>query len=197
MFISDFAIKKPLITVVAMVTLGVFGLFALFKLKTDEFPDVAPPVVTIGIPYPGASPEGVEKEILDPIEEQISSITGVKHVNGSAYDGFGIHHGGVRVREGSRGGDAGSSRRDLGEARRPADGDEGADHQEVQRHRSADRVAGAVVDDAEPAELTRLADPAITRELRSISGVAEVEVSGKVERELTVQLEPRRCRRPV
>ena len=48
MFISDFAIKKPLITVVAMLTLAVFGLFALLKLKTDEFPDVAPPVVTSG-----------------------------------------------------------------------------------------------------------------------------------------------------
>ncbi|MDB4900456.1 MAG: hypothetical protein JWN53_2264, partial [Gemmatimonadetes bacterium] len=34
MFISDFAIKKPLITVVSMVTLVVFGLFALLKLKT-------------------------------------------------------------------------------------------------------------------------------------------------------------------
>ena len=90
MFISDFAIRKPLITVVAMVTLAVFGLFALLKLKTDEFPDVAPPVVTVGIPYPGASPDGVEKEILDPIEEQISSISGVKHVNGAAYDGYGF-----------------------------------------------------------------------------------------------------------
>ena len=41
-----------------------------------------------------------------------------------------------------------------------------------------------------PAELTRLADPAITRELRSIPGVAEVAVSGKLERELTVELRP-------
>ena len=42
------------------------------------------------------------------------------------------------------------------------------------------------------AELTRLADPTITRELRSIPGVAEVAVSGKVERELTVELVPSR-----
>jgi HAE1 family hydrophobic/amphiphilic exporter-1 len=40
------------------------------------------------------------------------------------------------------------------------------------------------------AELTRLADPTITRELRSIPGVAEVAVSGKVVRELTVELVP-------
>jgi HAE1 family hydrophobic/amphiphilic exporter-1 len=41
-----------------------------------------------------------------------------------------------------------------------------------------------------PAELTRLADPGITRELRSIGGVAEVAVAGKLERELTVELRP-------
>ena len=63
MFISDFAIKRPLITVVAMVALVVFGLFALLKLKTDEFPDVAPPCRHgRRDPYPGASPDGVEKE---------------------------------------------------------------------------------------------------------------------------------------
>src|SRR5206468_8521327 len=42
------------------------------------------------------------------------------------------------------------------------------------------------------AELTRLADPVITRELRSLQGVAEVAVSGKVDRELTVELVPSR-----
>ena len=69
MLISDFAIKRPMITIVAMVALVGFGLIALLKLQTDEFPDVAPPVVTVGLVYPGASPDGVEREILDPIEE--------------------------------------------------------------------------------------------------------------------------------
>ena len=80
MVISDFAIKRPLITVVAMVSLVIFGMFALMKLKTDEFPDVAPPWLTVGVVYPGASPEIVEKEVLDPVEEQIGSIAGVKRI---------------------------------------------------------------------------------------------------------------------
>src|SRR5690349_1548142 len=89
MFISDFAIKRPLVTVVAMVTLVVFGLFALFKLKTDEFPDVAPPFVSVGLIYPGASPDGVSQEVLDPVEEQIAAIPGVKQIMAKGYDGFG------------------------------------------------------------------------------------------------------------
>src|SRR5438093_7020245 len=88
MVISDFAIKRPLVTVVTMVALVIFGAVALMKLKTDEFPDVAPPWLTVGIVYPGASPEVVEKEVLDPVEEQVGSITGVKRIMGKAYDGY-------------------------------------------------------------------------------------------------------------
>jgi HAE1 family hydrophobic/amphiphilic exporter-1 len=68
MFISDFAISRPVITIVTMLALVVFGVFALFKLDTDEFPDVQPPIVAIAIPYPGASPDSVERVVLDPVE---------------------------------------------------------------------------------------------------------------------------------
>ena len=43
MLISDFAIRRPVITIVSMLALVVGGIIALFKLQTDEFPDVAPP----------------------------------------------------------------------------------------------------------------------------------------------------------
>ena len=76
MVISDFAIKRPMITVVTMVALVVFGLFALWRLQTDEFPDIQQPVVLTFIPYPGASPEGVEREVLKPVEDAIKGISG-------------------------------------------------------------------------------------------------------------------------
>ena len=71
MFISDFAIRRPVITVVSMVALVVFGLVSLVLLQTDEFPDVAVPLVVVAVPYPGASPDNVEREIVEPIEEAI------------------------------------------------------------------------------------------------------------------------------
>jgi HAE1 family hydrophobic/amphiphilic exporter-1 len=190
MFISDFAIKKPLITVVSMVTLVVFGLFALLKLKTDEFPEVAPPVVTIGIPYPGASPEGVEKEILDPIEEQISSISGVKHVYGKAYDGYGF----IMV-EFQFGKDLMEATQDLRDAVSAKRADLPTEMKEpiIQKFNDTDRPIVSLALSSttlSQAELTRLADPQITRQLRSIPGVAEAAVKGKVERELTVELRP-------
>src|SRR5215216_4260647 len=192
MFISDFAIKKPLVTTVAMLTLVVFGLFGLLNLKTDEFPDVAPPFVSVGIPYPGASPDGVEKEILDPIEEQITSITGVKHVNGKAYDGYGF----ILV-EFQFGKDLAEATQDLRDAISAKRADLPLEMKEpiIKKFNDTDRpiVSLALTSSTlSQAELSRLADPTITRELRSLQGVAEVAVSGKVERELTVELIPAR-----
>src|SRR5262245_46039064 len=190
MFISDFAIKRPIVTVVSMLALVVFGLIALGKLQTDEFPDVAPPIVTVGIPYPGASPDGVEKEILDPVEEAISSISGVKNVNGTAEDGFAtvmveflfdkpLQEATQDIRDAISG-----IRQDL-----PAEMEEPI----IKKFNDTDLPIVSLAlssNTLTPGELTRLADPGITREFRSIAGVAEVEVPGKVERELTVQIKP-------
>ncbi|HEX5071946.1 MAG TPA: efflux RND transporter permease subunit [Gemmatimonadaceae bacterium] len=190
MFISDFAIKRPIVTVVSMLALVVFGLIALGKLQTDEFPDVAPPIVTVGIPYPGASPDGVEKEILDPVEEAISSISGVKTINGSAEDGFAtivveflfekpLQEATQDIRDAISG-----IRSDLPtEMKEPI----------IKKFNDTDLPIVSLAlssNTLTPGELTRLADPGLTREFRSIPGVAEVEVPGKVERELTVQVKP-------
>jgi hydrophobic/amphiphilic exporter-1 (mainly G- bacteria), HAE1 family len=61
MFISDFAIRRPIVTVTAMVALVVFGIFALLNLHTDEFPDIQQPVIGVTIVYPGASPSEVTR----------------------------------------------------------------------------------------------------------------------------------------
>src|SRR5688500_7033457 len=190
MLISDFAIKRPIVTVVSMLALVVFGLIALGKLQTDEFPDVAPPFVTVGIPYPGASPDGVEKEILDPVEEAIAGISGVKNVMGTAEDGFAtvmveflfdkpLQEATQDIRDAISG-----IRQDL-----PAEMEEPI----IKKFNDTDLPIVSLAlssNTLTPGELTRLADPGITRELRSIAGVAEVEVPGKVERELTVQIKP-------
>jgi HAE1 family hydrophobic/amphiphilic exporter-1 len=190
MVISDFAIKRPIITVVSMVTLVVFGLFALFRLQTDEFPEVAPPIVTVAIPYPGASPDGVERELLDPIEEAISAISGVKKVNGTAQDGYA-----TIVVEFTFNKPLQEATQDVRDAISGIRNDLPLEMEEpiIKKFSDTDQpiislaVSSTVLT---PAELTRLADPGITRQLRSIGGVAEVAVPGKVERELTVEIQP-------
>src|SRR6185503_12089213 len=63
----------------------------------------------------------------------------------------------------------------------------------IQKFNNADRPIVSIAISSSvlsPAELTRLADPGITRELRAIPGVADVQIFGKVERELTVEIDP-------
>jgi HAE1 family hydrophobic/amphiphilic exporter-1 len=190
MFISDFAIRRPVITIVTMLALVVFGVFALFRLDTDEFPDVQPPIVAIAIPYPGASPDSVEREILDPVEEAISGISGVDEITSSALDGFAtltvqfifekdLQEATQQIRD-----QISAIRNDL-----PPEMEEPvltrfdpADLPIVSLTLSSSNMSGA--------DLTALADPGITRQLRSVAGVAQVNVVGGIEREMTVALKP-------
>ena len=192
MFISDYAIKRPLITVVSMLALVGFGLVSLFQLQTDEFPEVSPPIVVTTIVYPGASPLQVEREILEPIEEAIQSIAGVKSINGEARDGFAtvitqfvyskpLAEATQEIRDAIS-----LKRQDL-----PQEMEEPI----LKRLSPNDfpiMTLSLFSTTVSPAVLTQLADPGITRELRSIPGVADVAVTGSVKRELTINLDPQR-----
>lgn len=190
MFISDFAIKRPMLTIVSMVALVVFGLIALANVDTDEFPEINPPIVAVAVPYPGASPDAVEREVIDPIEEAISGISGVDRMTSSSMDGFGLI-----IVEFIFAKDPQVATQDIRDQisgirnKLPLEMEEPIltrfdpnDLPIVSLTLSSQTVAAP--------ELTRLADPGITRELRSIPGVAEVNVVGGIERELTVEIRP-------
>ena len=190
MFISDFAIKRPLVTIVSMVALVVFGLFSLWQLETDEFPDVQQPIINVAIPYPGASPDVVEREVLDRVEEAVSGISGVDRISGAAQDGFAnvtvffvfekdLQQASQDIRD-----KISSIRSDLPvEMKEPVlTRFDPADQPIVQLSLNSTSLTA-------PA-LTRIADPGITRALRGIPGVAEASVVGGVERELTVEIRP-------
>jgi HAE1 family hydrophobic/amphiphilic exporter-1 len=190
MFISDFAIKRPLITVVAMVALVVFGLFALWQLPTDEFPDVAEPVVFTAIIYPGASPDQVEREILDPVEEAIQGISGVDQIFGEARDGYAQF---ITVFLFEK--DIKEATQDIRDAISGIRADLPPEMEEpiLRRFDPAEFPIVQITltsNTLTQADLTRIADPAITRELRSLPGVAQVDLIGQLEREMTVQLRP-------
>src|SRR3954470_17221894 len=88
MFISDFAIRRPIVTVVTMIALVVFGLASLSRLDTDEFPAIDAPIVFMAIAYPGAAPDVVEREVVSRVEDKISGISGVDKLNSTSPDGF-------------------------------------------------------------------------------------------------------------
>ncbi|HEV7591421.1 MAG TPA: efflux RND transporter permease subunit, partial [Longimicrobium sp.] len=192
MFISDFAIKRPVITVVTMLALVVFGFFALFNLKTDEFPQVEPPLVVVSIPYPGASPETVEREVVDRVEEAIGGISGVDQVNSQSFDGYA-----VLIVQFVFGKDLQQATQDIRDQVSQIRNELPTEMKEPILSRfdpNQQPIVSLTLSSATlgSAELTRIADPGITRELRAVGGVAEVLVVGGITRELTVEIDPQR-----
>ena len=63
------------------------GIMSLFTTHQEEFPNVDPDVVSVTVPYLGASPEEVERGVCIRIEEAIESIQGIDRVNTTASEG--------------------------------------------------------------------------------------------------------------
>jgi len=84
MLLSDFSVKRPTAMVVIIIGLMALGLLALNKLRVNQLPDVEPPVLVVNIAYPGASPETVEREIVNRIEKAMQSISGVDRLSATA-----------------------------------------------------------------------------------------------------------------
>ncbi|MDD5166501.1 MAG: efflux RND transporter permease subunit, partial [Candidatus Omnitrophica bacterium] len=78
MNLSETFIKKPVMTMLAMVVIVIFGIAAYFKLPISDLPVVDYPVITVNVSYPGASPETMAKTVASPLENQFTLIPGLR-----------------------------------------------------------------------------------------------------------------------
>jgi HAE1 family hydrophobic/amphiphilic exporter-1 len=70
-------IRRPVFTAMLVLSVVVFGLYALPRMGVDQFPDVEFPVVTVTTVLPGADPETVEKDVSEPLEEALNTLSGI------------------------------------------------------------------------------------------------------------------------
>ncbi|HWV38117.1 MAG TPA: efflux RND transporter permease subunit [Vulgatibacter sp.] len=71
-------INRPIFTSMLICSLLVFGLFAFPRMGVDQLPDVEFPVVTVTVVRPGADPESMERDVADPLEEVINTLSGLE-----------------------------------------------------------------------------------------------------------------------
>jgi len=190
MIISDFAIKRPVVTIVVMMALVIFGVFSLLSLDVDEFPDLTNPIIFVAIPYPGASPGQVEREVVERMEEAFNSISGIDKITSQSLDGFAqitvqfvFSKNTDQASQDVRDAISGIRDRLPPEMKEPI----------IRKFDPNDLPVVSLVLSAQnmnTPELTQLADPGITKELRAINGVAQVTVVGGTDREITVNLRP-------
>ncbi len=85
MTLSDVAIRRPILTWMMTLALIVFGVLGYHRLGVDQFPNMEFPVLTVTATLPGASPESIEEDVVDPIEEQLATLSGVRSVRSTSY----------------------------------------------------------------------------------------------------------------
>ena len=194
MFLSDFSIKKPVATIVLILAMMCLGLLALKKLRVNQNPDVELPIIVVTIPYPGASPDTVEREVVNRLEKSMQSITGVTEVNSSAYEGsaqirlqFNFKRNLIEASDDVRNAIAAVRYKLPIEMREPI-------------LRRVDPSAQPIMTLAlssttlSHADISRLAEDTLADRFRGIDGVSTVSVNGALKRELSVLLRAEKLR---
>jgi len=188
MFLSNFSVKKPIATIVLILMMMCLGLLALKKLRVNESPDVEAPFIIVQIPYPGASPETVEREIVNRLEKSMQSIPGVHEMNSSANEGsaqfwieFEFNRNIIEASDDIRNAIAAVRYKLPIEMREPI----------LRRFDpSAQPIMNVALSSTtqSKAEISRLAEDVLADRFRSIDGVSTVNVGGSLKRELSVLL---------
>ncbi|MFH1861223.1 MAG: efflux RND transporter permease subunit [bacterium] len=191
MFLSDTSIKRPVLMTMIIFSFVVIGLFSLTKLGIDFFPEIEFPYVTIVTVYPGAGPEEVETLITKPIEEEVSSLSGLKEIVSIAQEGMSLTF--LEFELGRNVDLAAIDVKEKVDAIR-ADLPEDAFDPEVQKFDiNALPIMNVAVSSPRPLDkLYILADEEIKRELNRIDGLASVDIIGGKEREIVVAVDRRK-----
>ncbi|MGQ9644914.1 MAG: efflux RND transporter permease subunit [Thermodesulfobacteriota bacterium] len=88
MFLSDMSVRRPVVATIITLALVFFGVLGYQRIGIDLFPKVEFPYITVTTTLFGAAPEVMDTDVTDPIEEQINTIEGVKHITSSSGYGF-------------------------------------------------------------------------------------------------------------
>ena len=81
-------VRRPVTTIVFVSFFIVLGIVSFFNLNIEETPKIDFPIITVKVTYPGATPSEIETQIIKKIENAISEISELKHVNSYAYESY-------------------------------------------------------------------------------------------------------------
>ena len=82
--LAQLSLKRPVTAAMFFVTMVLVGLISATRLPLEENPDIEAPFTFISLPYPGSSPEEVERTITRPAEEALATLSGIKRMNSTS-----------------------------------------------------------------------------------------------------------------
>src|SRR5467141_3804305 len=84
MKLSDVAIGRPVLASMASAALVLFGVIGYTRLSVRELPDIDPPIISVSTTLPGANAQVVETAVTDVLEEELSTIQGLRTLSSSS-----------------------------------------------------------------------------------------------------------------
>ncbi len=195
MWFTRVSLQNPVFATMAMLAIVVLGLFSYQRLKVDQFPNIDFPVVVVTTEYPGASPEIIESEISQKIEEGVNAIAGISSLISRSYEGqsvvvieFQLYVDGRKAAEDVREKVAALRPSLRAEVKEPR----------VLRFDPASRAVWSVAvlpeAAADPAgnqsvQLTSWADQVLKKRLENVRGVGSITLVGGTKREINIYLD--------
>ncbi len=190
MTLPELAIKRPVTTLMILVSFAVLGAVATMRIPLAFLPDMERPVIYVNLPYRNASPEQIERMILQPVEEALASVSGMKSMWSRAWTDGGyvrlefdwsvdLHLARVEVWE-----KIDRIRRDL-----PEDMEDIAVGDHYHSRETDDPILeGRLSSDLDLSANYDLLERRIVRPLQRVPGVAQVRLDGVSPREVHVNL---------
>ncbi len=190
--LSSWSIWHPVPTIVLFLLLTVAGAFAFSSLGIDENPNIDLPIVSVVVTEMGAAPSELETQVTRKIEDAIAGVGNIKHIVSTISDG--ASQTSIEFEIGTNTDRAVNDVRDaISKIRQQLP--QGIDEPIVQR---LDFVGGPFVTYSvssktrDVGELSWIVDNDIEKELLAVPGVGQVQRSGGVDREIRIDLDPRR-----
>lgn len=86
-WLAEVCVKRPVFATMLILSLVVVGTYSFFSLGLDLFPKIDFPTVTVMVVNPGSSPQEIETEITEKIEEAVNTISGIDDLRSSSIEG--------------------------------------------------------------------------------------------------------------
>ncbi|HEY8540283.1 MAG TPA: efflux RND transporter permease subunit [Steroidobacteraceae bacterium] len=192
MWITRVSVNQPVFATMVMAALVVLGVFSYRLLPVEQMPEINPPQVFITVPYPGASPESIESDVIKPIENVVNSVDGIKNIYATAREGVALME--LEFQLDVDIASAAQEVRDKIAQIRSALPREIRDP--TVSRATNDTTQGPVValvvysDKRSLREVSTLVEQQIVKRLQNVPGVGNVYVSGGLERQIQIFLRP-------
>jgi multidrug efflux pump subunit AcrB len=190
--ISAWSIRNPVAPLVLFIALLLAGVMSFMRMNVNDSPDIDFPAAQVTIAQPGAAPSEMDTQVTQKVEAAVRGVSGIDEINSTIREGSSSTF--VQFAIGTPIDRAVNDVRDA-VANIRSDLPEGILEPQIQRvDISGDAIAifSAQSRDMTLEELSWFVDNTVAKRLRSVSGVAAVERTGGVSREIRVTLDPAR-----